>query len=123
MFDARGGVTVDGTTQPGYALRPLIGTGGTVGVDRLALPQIKSPIVQVFGNGLTATGLVFTANDSTLRGLHVWGFTGTNVAFTNANDAEVLENLIGANARVRRSRARAESRNQPVARAAGTTRA
>ena len=97
VFDARGGVTVDGTTQPGYALRPLIGTGGTVGVDQLALPQIRSPIVQVFGNGLAATGLVFTANDSTLRGLHVWGFTGINVAFTNANDAEVLQNLIGAN--------------------------
>ena len=96
-FDARGGVTVDGTTQPGYALRPLIGTGGTVGVDQLALPQLRSPIVQVFGNGLAGTGLVFTANDSTLRGLHVWGFTGINVAFTNANDAEVLQNLIGAN--------------------------
>ncbi len=96
LFDARGGVTVDGTTQPGYALRPLIGTGGTVGVDQLALPQIRSPIVQVFGNGLAGTGLLFTANDSTLRGLHVWGFTGINVAFTNANDAEVLENLIGA---------------------------
>ena len=96
MFDARGGITVDGTTQPGYALRPLIGTGGTVGVDQLALPQLRSPIVQVFGNGLAGTGLVFTANDSTLRGLHVWGFTGINVAFTDANDAEVLENLIGA---------------------------
>ena len=96
-FDARGGVTVDGTTQPGYALRPLIGTGGTVGVDQLALPQLRSPIVQVFGNGLVGTGLVFTANDSTLRGLHVWGFTGVNVAFNNNNDAEVLENLIGAN--------------------------
>ena len=36
-------------------------------------------------------------NDSTLRGLHVWGFTGTNVAFVSANDAEVLQNLIGAN--------------------------
>ena len=97
VLDARGGVTVDGTTQPGYALRPLIGTGGTVGVDQLALPRLRSPIVQVFGNGLAGTGLVFTANDSTLRGLHVWGFTGVNVAFANNNDAEVLENLIGAN--------------------------
>ncbi len=96
-FDARGGVTVDGTTQPGYALRPLIGTGGTVGVDQLALPRLRSPIVQVFGNGLVGTGLVFTANDSTLRGLHVWGFTAVNVTFNSNNDAEVLENLIGAN--------------------------
>jgi Right handed beta helix region len=97
-FDASGGITVDGTTQPGYAVRPLIGTGGTVGVDQLALAQIRSPIVQIFGNGLAGTGLLFTANASTLRGLHVWGFTGINVALTDANDAEVVQNLIGANA-------------------------
>ena len=41
--------------------RPLIGTGGTVGVDQLALPQLRSPIVQVFGNGLAVNGLSFTA--------------------------------------------------------------
>ena len=93
-----GGATIDGTTQPGYLDQPLIGTGGQVGVDQLDLPQLRLPIVQVFGNGLAETGLSFTANDSTLRGLHVWGFTGTNVAFTNANNARVELNLIGATA-------------------------
>jgi hypothetical protein len=90
-------VSVDGTTQPGYAERPLIGTGGTVGVDQLPLRQIRSPIVQVIGNGLVENGLVFAgSNNSTLTGLHVWGFTGTNVVFSNSNDATVFRNLIGA---------------------------
>src|SRR6185436_15029588 len=39
-FDTNKGVTIDGTTQPGYALQPFIGTGGVVGVDRLILLQI-----------------------------------------------------------------------------------
>ena len=57
-LDNRGGATVDGTTQPGYSTQPLIGTGGQVGVDQLELPQLRLPIVQVFGNGLDETGLV-----------------------------------------------------------------
>jgi uncharacterized repeat protein (TIGR01451 family) len=91
-------VTVDATTQPGYEAQPLIGTGGLVGVDQLPLPQIKLPIVQVFGNGLPGNGLSFVgSNNSTLTGLHVWGFRGTNVVFRNSNDATVFRNLIGAN--------------------------
>jgi uncharacterized repeat protein (TIGR01451 family) len=98
-FDDGGGVVVDGTTQPGYHLRPRIGTGGTVGVDRLGLPQIRSPIVQIFGNGLAVAGLSFLGgNNSTLRGLHVWGFRTTNVAFIDCNNATLEQNLIGADA-------------------------
>ena len=92
-----GTVHLDATTQPGYEAQPFIGTGGTVGVDGLALPQIRLPIVQVFGNGLVENGLVFDgSNNSTLAGLHVWGFTGTNVDFSNSTDATVFRNLIGA---------------------------
>jgi hypothetical protein len=92
------GFTLDATTQPGYDARPLIGTGGTVGVDGLPLVQIRSPIVQVFGNGLVENGLVFAgSNNSTLTGLHVWGFMGTNVVLSNSNAATVFQNAIGAN--------------------------
>ena len=92
-------VTLDGTTQPGYAARPLIGTGGTVGVDQISLPQIRAPLVQVFGNGLAGNGLAAAAsNNSTIRGLHVWGFTGANVVVANVNNATIDRNLIGANA-------------------------
>ncbi len=98
-FNDGAGVTLDATTQPGYAIRPLIGTGGTVGVDGLALRQIRSPIVQIFGNGLAGNGLSFVdSNNSTLTALHVWGFRGTNVLFEESNDATVRGNLIGANA-------------------------
>lgn len=39
------GVTIDGTTQPGYTTQPFIGTGGAVGVDQEPLPRLKLPIV------------------------------------------------------------------------------
>jgi Right handed beta helix region len=92
-----GSVRLDATTQPGYATQPFIGTGGTVGVDGLLLPKLRSPIVEVFGAGLGGNGLVFDgSNNSTLTGLHVWGFTGTNVVFSNSTDATVFRNLIGA---------------------------
>ena len=92
-------VTLDGTTQPGYAARPLIGTGGTVGVDQISLLQIRAPLVQVFGSGLAGNGLAAAgSNHSTIRGLHVWGFTGANVTVANLNNATIDRNLIGANA-------------------------
>jgi uncharacterized repeat protein (TIGR01451 family) len=98
-LDDGGGATVDGTTQPGYDQRPLIGTGGTVGVDQVALPQIRSPIVQIFGNGLAGDGLLFTGGqNSTVRGLHIWGFQGTNVSIIDSNNAVLERNLIGADA-------------------------
>jgi uncharacterized repeat protein (TIGR01451 family) len=90
-------VTVDGTTQPGFLMQPLIGTGGTVGVDAVPLPQIRTPIIQVFGNGLDGDGLVIQGNGSTLRGLHVWGFTGRNV-FIGPNNVTLEQCLIGATA-------------------------
>jgi uncharacterized repeat protein (TIGR01451 family) len=96
-FDDNGGVVVDGTSQRGYTSRPRVGTGGTVGVDGLDLLQIRSPIVQVFGNGLDADGLSFVgSNSSVVRGLHVWGFRGTSVAFIDSNNGTLEQNVIGA---------------------------
>ena len=98
-FNDGAGVLLDATSQPGYGVRPFIGTGGTVGVDGLDLLRIRSPIVQIFGNGLAGNGLSFVgSNNSNLTGLHVWGFRGTNVLFEDSNAATVAGNLIGANA-------------------------
>jgi hypothetical protein len=40
-----GATVIDGTTQPGSAAQPLVGSGGTVGVDALDLEQVRVPLV------------------------------------------------------------------------------
>ena len=94
-----GSVIVDGTTQTGYSDRPLIGTGGPVGVDGVLLPRIRSPIVQISGNGLVGYGLsIRGSNNSTVRGLNIWGFRGANIAIVDSNNALLELNVIGATA-------------------------
>jgi uncharacterized repeat protein (TIGR01451 family) len=92
-------VYLDATTQPGYHERPPIGSPDPVGVAGLLRPPLPWPIVQVFGNSLPSDGLVFggSNNNSTIRGLQVWGFRGTNVVFTDSNSALVDVNVIGLN--------------------------
>jgi uncharacterized repeat protein (TIGR01451 family) len=95
-FDDGAGVTIDATSQPGYATQPLVGTGGTVGTSATPLERIRTPIVQIFGNGLAGNGLTFGGgNNSTVRGLHVWGFSGTNVSMSDSNSATFALNVIG----------------------------
>jgi CSLREA domain-containing protein len=69
------GVTIDATTQPGYA--------GT-------------PVVVLSGNGLSGDGLFLTGGVSTVRGLVINGFRGAGIALSGAAAGSVIEgNYIG----------------------------
>jgi autotransporter-associated beta strand protein/parallel beta-helix repeat protein len=69
-------VTLDGTSQPGYA---------------------GSPLVQIVGSsaGSSADGLSVTASNVTIQGLSIVKFKGEGILVTGADDTLIQENLIG----------------------------
>ena len=90
--------TIDGTTQPGYDQQPLLGTGGTVGVDALPLARVRTPIVRITAAGEFAHVLrLRDANRSVIRGLHLLGGDYT-VFVLEAEDVTIEHNLVGATA-------------------------
>ena len=69
--------SVDGTTQTanvGNTNTVVLGTGGTVGVDGLALSQVAGPEVEIVGSGMNASGLLIQADNAVVRGLAIHGF-------------------------------------------------
>ena len=68
-------MTIDGTTQPGYAGMPLIELNGA-------------------GAGSGSDGLTISAADSTVKGLIVSGFGGEGISVTG-NDVVIQGNYIG----------------------------
>ena len=70
--------TIDGTTQTanvGDTNTGTAGTGGTVGVDGLALSTVNKPEVEINdGTASVSNGLLIQANNTTVRGLAIWGF-------------------------------------------------
>jgi parallel beta-helix repeat protein len=69
--------SVDGTTQTanvGNTNTVVLGTGGTVGVDGLALSQMAGPEVEIVGGGMNASGLLIQAANAVVRGLAIHGF-------------------------------------------------
>ncbi len=76
-------VTIDGTTQPGYA-----GNGG-------------SPLIQIDGSMIPSTygtfidGLYITAGNSTVKGLDITGFTGTAIVLDTGGGNTIENNYIG----------------------------
>lgn len=98
---------IDGTTQTvnvGDTNGVLLGTGGTVGAQGLALPRVPGPEVQLTGVAAIANGLRIQAANVQLRGLSVWGFGAAfdnargPVFFDGAANATVVLNVIGATA-------------------------
>src|SRR5262245_6866446 len=72
-------VTIDGTTQPGYAGTPLIELNGSTA-------------------GAGANGLTISAGNSTVRGLAIRGFAGSGIVL-DTNGGDVIQgNFIGTNA-------------------------
>jgi hypothetical protein len=94
------GTVIDGTTQPGYAAQPLVGTGGTVGVDGLSLGQVRVPLVTLRQVGDAAAVVsVLGAADVTIRGLRIVG-AGTldGITAVLSTGLVVEDNLIGLTA-------------------------
>ncbi len=71
-------VTIDGTTQPGFA--------GT-------------PLIELNGNGIAGNGLNIAAGNTTIRGLAINRFAGSGILITaSATNAVIQGNYIGTNA-------------------------
>ena len=71
------GTAIDGTTQTsnnGNTNSAIFGTGGTVGVDALALTQVAGPEVEIRDAGGIDNGIQIQANNATVRGLAILGF-------------------------------------------------
>ena len=86
---------LDGTTvvNPNAG---FLGTGGTVGVDNLALAQVARPELEI-QDGLAGTssgnGLDVDANDVAIRNLAIWGFW--NPTLTQGGEIIVDANVLG----------------------------
>jgi parallel beta-helix repeat protein len=96
--------TLDGTTQTanvGDTNAAVLGSGGTVGVDALALPQVSGPEVEIRDGGAIANGIRIQGDDATVRGLAIVGF-GTSTGegeIRVANgiaDALIEQNVLGS---------------------------
>jgi uncharacterized repeat protein (TIGR01451 family) len=98
---------IDGTTQTlnvGNLNAGLLGTGGTVGVDGLTLPQLERPEVQLLGTSTLAVGLDAQVNNTTIRGLAIYGFgnkpntnSEANIRIGNNFSGTLIEqNMLGS---------------------------
>ncbi len=70
-------VTIDGTTQPGYAGRPLIKIDGS-------------------GSGVASDGLVLQAGGNLVRGLAIGGFRGAGILIQGSDGNVIQGNYVGA---------------------------
>ena len=96
---------IDGTTQTvnvGDTNGGQLGTGGTVGVDALALSRVYRPEVQVTGSSTYLVGLDLQANDLSVRGIALYGFgnnpnsnNDANLRIGNYSRALIEQNIIG----------------------------
>jgi uncharacterized repeat protein (TIGR01451 family) len=100
------GTTIDGTTQTdnvGDTNTGAFGTGGTVGVDGLALSQVAAPEVEIRDAGGLAIGLHVQANNATIRGVAMLGFGTANpegaiVVADGFTGTLVEQNILGSTA-------------------------
>lgn len=101
---------IDGTLQTtnvGDTNAGTLGVGGTVGVDQLALSTVNKPEVQLSAPQATiTTGIKIQANNTTVRGLAIYGFGISSNNGSNANieidsgftGTLIEKNIIGATA-------------------------
>ncbi|MEL7448206.1 MAG: right-handed parallel beta-helix repeat-containing protein [Pseudomonadota bacterium] len=103
-----GDTTIDGTLQTtlvGDTNAGQLGTGGTVGVDGVALGRVDAPEIEITPSAVVANGLRLQADDLTVRGLALFGFgtTGGEAAVLIADgvqDTLIEGNLLGSRADV-----------------------
>ena len=81
-------VTIDATTQPGFAGTPLIQINGS----QIFAPNTTPPNTFPLGN---VAGLVVSAGNSTIRGLDINRFTGPGIFLTGGGHNLIAGNYIG----------------------------
>jgi parallel beta-helix repeat protein len=101
--------TLDGTAYSradGVSVRndnpTILGTGGTVGVDGLALSQVPGPELEIVGNNTLLIGLEVQGDDVTIRRFAIYGFGDGGTLLTRQGNilfdqSGVLNALIEAN--------------------------
>jgi len=82
-------IYIDGTTQTinqGDTNPGKVGTGGTVGTDNVVLHQYDRPEIEITPATIStvSSGLVTSADNTTVRSLAIYGFGGTGASITNA---------------------------------------
>lgn len=92
--------SIDGTTQTfniGNTNNVPLGTGGTVGTTNTSLAQLNGPEVQVRGTN-SFNGFVLNADNTTVRGLSIYGFNNGIFGGVNNTGTRIEQNVIGASA-------------------------
>ncbi len=97
--------TLDGTTQTsnvGNTNAATFGTGGTVGVDAVALGTFAGPEVEIKSGATLATGVWIQAANVTVRGCSIYGFGAVNGEAAIVVDAFagtlIEDNVLGTSA-------------------------
>lgn len=78
---------IDGTTQTrniGDTNTGTFGTGGTVGVDAIALPTLPRPEIEIYGPRSILIGLDIAAGSALVKGVAMWGFGDAGNTSTRA---------------------------------------
>ena len=97
-------VVLDGTSQTllrGDTNPGLLGSGGTVGADRLVLSQVARPEIEIVGTRAMAAGFDIASSNVTVRGFAMRGFgstdaTGAIVVEAGASNALIESNVLGS---------------------------
>ncbi|RYG59365.1 right-handed parallel beta-helix repeat-containing protein, partial [bacterium] len=96
-----GSTAIDGTRQTaniGDTNAGTFGTGGTVGVQAIALPTLARPEVEIYGPNSIAVGLDIQAASALVRGVSMWGFGSSGDSNTYATirvGADASSNFTG----------------------------
>jgi parallel beta-helix repeat protein len=100
-----GALTIDGTSQTtniGDTNAGTLGTGGTVGVNGVALSTLNRPEVEIVGSNSIASGLDIEAVNCTIKGISIHGFGGVSadgdITTGTFSTHTITQNIIGATA-------------------------
>lgn len=90
---------LDGTTQSTLndSNPAILGTGGTVGTDRVTLSQVDGPEIEIAGATSLANLYQVSADNSVLRGVSLHGGTNT-VLVSGGTNALIEQSVVGINA-------------------------
>ena len=101
IVGANAGLTsIDGTTQTtniGDTNAGTFGTGGTVGVDKIALPTLPRPEIEINGPRTVAIGLDIEAASALVKGVAMWGFgaSGDSTGFATIGVGQSATGFVG----------------------------